>query len=321
MSAHSSAAGRGAAPTPRRPSRSRSRRKYNFTPARRAALDEARKQRMFQMTPAKWAAVRKATDALRRDYHFTPARRAVAFAHLRKAREDREAMYRPTPARLAANRANLVKARAKQRPRESYARTRFNRLKHGLDVRSLEETMHLLGDDPKEYEAHQQRFRRVFAPRFQAEEKVVDLIAAAVWRRLRLFKAQARWESDALKQFFAQAAFIQPLGAEETRSRGHFLLALLLDRDKLEAREQSLLGVVEREIRTLLRLRSGGDADFRFISRDSEKTWRRYEKLLDELETEYREIAAEEDRIELLERLREGGPEVEAALRKVRGKK
>jgi hypothetical protein len=302
---------------PRRPAR---RRKFRFTPARRAALDEARKKRKFQMTPAKRAAVRKAAEANRRDFRMTRARRRAMSINVRKMQRASVEKFRLTEARLAACRANIQKALAVERAPESYARSRFNHLQHGLQVRTLEETIPLLGEDPKEYEAHKRRFRRVFAPRFQAEEKVVDLIAAAVWRRLRLFKAQARWESDALKQFFAKAAFIQPLGADETRVRGHFLLALLLDRDKLEAREQSLLAVVEREIRTLLRLRSGGDPDFRFISRDSEKTWRQYEKLLDAMEAEYREIAEEENRNDLLERLMEGGPDVEAALRKVRSK-
>jgi len=291
---------------------------YNFTPARRKALDEARKKRKFVMTPAKREAQRKATEANQRNWRLTPARLAAMKVNVRKMQRASVEKFQMTDRRKRASLANIAKAQAAERSPESYARSRFNHLQHGLDVRSLEETMHLMKEDPEEYEAHRQRFRRVFAPRFKAEERAVDLIAAATWRRLRLFHAQARWEADRLKHFFSRAEFVQPLDAEETRTRGLTLLVLLCERERLVRKDQSLIALVEREIRTLLRLRADGDPDFHLYSRDSRKTWRRYEKLRNELEAEYREIAELEQNMELMDRLREGGPEVDAAIEQAR---
>jgi hypothetical protein len=238
--------------------------------------------------------------------------------NVRKMQRASVEKFQMTDRRKRALLANIKKAQAAERSPESYARSRFNHLQHGLDVRSLEETMRLMGEDPAEYAAHRQRFRRVFAPRLKTEEKVVDLIAAATWRRLRLFHAQARWEADRLRHFFSRAEFIQPLDAEETRMRGLTLLVLLCERDKFDRHDRLLIGVVEREIRTLLRLRADGNPDFHLYSRDSKKTWERYEKLQAERDAEYKALEEEEKRVTLLERLHAGGPKVEAAIERAR---
>jgi hypothetical protein len=61
---------------------------------------------------------------------------------------------------------------------------------------------------------------------------------------------------------------------------------------------------VERQFRALLRIRSGGKAKFRFISRQSRKA--------------QRELEEEERFWRVIDRIDEGGPEVEAILEKFR---
>jgi hypothetical protein len=291
---------------------------YIFTPARRRALDAARRKRTFRMTPAKRAALRKATEANRRNFRLTPARLRAMHANALKMQRASVEKFRMTEARREASERNLRKALATPRTPESRLRSRFNHLQHGLQVRSLDETMVLLGEDPKELEAHRERFRRVFAPSGPAEEKVVRALAEAVWRRLRLFRAQAVRESKQLKKLFEFAPPVSGLDAEMTRSRLLILLTALTDRDRFIQLDQELIAAVEREARMLLRLRSEGRERIQLYSRDSRKTWRRYLQLERELNAERREIQETEDNLELFERLRKGGPEVERALETVR---
>lgn len=290
------------------------RQSYVFTPARRAALDAARKKRRFALTPAKLAALRKATEAARAGWQLTPARRRAMGINIRKMQKGSVEKFQMTERRDRAIRANLRKAWAKQRAPESYTRSRFNDLKHGLQARSIEESIELLGEDRKEFARHLARLRQAFAPANPSEEKVVRLIAAATWRRLRLFHAQARWESDRLKRFFRQPACLPPRDPEQTRWRGLALISLLTDYRRLARHEQSLVGVVEREIRTLLRLRAGGNADFRLYSRQSERACQRFRALEKELERQEQRIEDAERDPRFSQRLRAGGPEVEAAL-------
>jgi hypothetical protein len=300
---------------PRRPARHRKRRrKFRFTPARRAALDEARKKRKFRMSPAKWAAVRKAAEANRRNFRLTRARRRAMSVNARKMQRGSVEKFQMTEARLAACRANIQKALAVPRAPESYARSRFNHLQHGLDAANFEETLRLLGDDPKEYEAHKQRFRRAFVPANPVEEKVVDLMAAAVWRRLRLFNAQAYWESRNLDRFLARGPSLAALDAGWTRLRAYELMALLLDRQKFHHHDHRLTGVVERQLRTLLHLRTGGKPDFKYFMRRSPQELRQAE----ELAAHWQRVQDALTDVIFEERLRRGGPAVEAALARFR---
>ena len=296
---------------PRRPARRR--RKYEFTPARRAALDEARQKRQFLMTPAKWAAIRKAVEANRRNFRLTRARRRAMSINARKMQRASVDKFRLTEARLAANRANIRKALAVQRTPESYARSRFNHLQHGLQVRTLEETMHLLGDDQREFDSHCRSFARVFAPANPVEEKVVHLLAAAVWRRLRLFKAQARWESDNLRRFLARGPSLGPLDAGWTRVRAYELMVLLLNREKFHRHDHHLTGVVERQLRTLLHLRTGGDPQFKYLMRRSPEERREAE----ELAAQWKRVQDALTELTFEERFRRGGPAVKATIRKL----
>lgn len=292
--------------------------RYSFTPARQRALDAARRKRRFEMTPAKLAALGKATEANRRNFRLTPARLRAMQINARKMQRASVEKFRMTEARREANDRNIRKALAAPRTPESRLRSRFNHLQHGLQVGSLEETIELMGEDRKEFEEHAERFRRVFVPRGEAEEEVVRSIARATWRRLRLFRAQACWETKQLKKLFARAPAVPQLDTEATRARAHLLLIALTDRDLFAKHDQSLIAEVERELRMLLRLRAGGKTGFGLYSRDSQKTWRRYARLQKKLDAEYREVEKEEKRIDLLERLQAGGPEVEAAIARVR---
>jgi hypothetical protein len=289
--------------------------RYDFTPARRKALDEARKKRKFVMSPAKMAALRKATAANRENFRLTPARLRAMRANARKMQRGSVEKFQMTEARRRANAENIRKAQSAPRTPESRGRSRFNHLQHGLNVRSLEETMQRLHENPRDLEAHAQRFARVFAPADPAEAKVVREIADLAWRRLRLFKAQARWEAGRLKKFFESADFVQPLDAESTRMRAMTLLGLLTDHDKFFDNERRLTAAIERQLRMLTRLRAGGDANFRFYSYETMKERRRYL----ELESERLKLDDEERTLALLERIWEGDPQAIARVQRAFG--
>ena len=291
---------------------------YVFTPARRRALDEARRKRRFEMTPAKLAALRKATDANRRNFRMTPARLRAMRANALKMQRASVENFRMTEARRQANARSIRKAQAAPRTPASRLRSRFNHLQHGLQARSPATSIRRLGEKPQEFKQHLELFRRVFVPHSATEEKVVRSIAEAAWRRLRLFRAQAVWEAKQVKRIFRMAPPLPRLDLEMTRARAHLLLIALTDRELFHKHDQSLIAAVERELRMLLRLRSDGKERFGLYSRDSRRVGRRYERLRREMEAERREMEKEEKRIELLERLREGGPEVEAAIARVR---
>jgi hypothetical protein len=260
---------------------------------------KAPRRKPYVLTPARLEAsranLRQAAEANHLRYKRTPRRRLAVLANLAQAWAANRDHYRATPARQAVSRVTIRSAQAAPRPPESYARSRFNHLKHGLTVRTLEETLDLLGEEPREYKAHCRRFLRVFAPENPQEEKAVRLLAAAVWRRLRLFKAQARWESDALKRLFALAPLVKPLDPDFTRLRAHCLMALLLKQDRLRLHETRLLRVVERELDTLLSLRTGGQMRFKPLLRGDRAATKRIEDL--------------EREIRVYERLASGDPE------------
>jgi hypothetical protein len=287
---------------------------------RQACLENLRKawrapRRPYEKTEKRLAASRanlkKAVEANRGHYRRTPKRLQACRENLKKARAAQQGNFRRTEARLRASRESIRKAQAAPRTPESYARSRYNHLQHGLTVRNLEATLRALGDDRREFEAHCARFRRVFSPANPTEENVVRRIAAAVWRQLRLFKAQARWQSDTLRRYFQRAEFVETLDAETTRMRALSLLVLILDRDKFHFHDQRLTGGVERALRLLLHLRTGGDPDFQLLTRESEKERRELRALEKEIEEQKRDLL-------VLERLARGGPEVEAAIERAR---
>jgi len=84
------------------------------------------------------------------------------------------------------------------------------------------------------------------------------------------------------------------------------VMMLLVDESRLSCSRSQLLAQVERQLRALLKIRSRGRARFRFISRVTRK--------------EQRELEEEERYWRAIDRLEEGGPEVEAILENFRAR-
>jgi hypothetical protein len=193
--------------------------------------------------------------------------------------------------------------------READFRRRYHTLKHGLGkgASSLEESMAALGEDPAEFNSLLRLIERAFVPKNLPEYEVVLRLAGSIWRRLRLYKAAAGWEEDALRQALSSGHDVERLSVDETRLRAYGIMTLLLDEPRVVRSRFQLLAEVERQFRALLKIRSGGKAKFRFISRQSRKA--------------ERELEEEERFWRVVDRIDEGGPEVEAILEKFRAQK
>jgi len=190
--------------------------------------------------------------------------------------------------------------------READFRRRYHTVKHGLSagVCSIEETMAALGEDPAEFKALAGLIERTFVPKNLPEYEVVQRLAGALWRRLRLYKAAAHWEADALRQALSSGPEVKSLTVDETRLRAYGVMTLLLNETHLSRNRFQLLAEVERQFRALMKIRSGGRAKFHFISRQTRKG--------------RRELEEEERYWRVLDRLDVGGPEIEAILEKFR---
>lgn len=110
--------------------------------------------------------------------------------------------YEVTEKRDAASMANLQKAIAGRRSPKGNAVARLNALKHGFSARDMEASVVRLGEDRDAYAEHLRRFERLFAPQDQPERWLVRALAMLVWRRLRLYRAQAYWERRQLQNYF-----------------------------------------------------------------------------------------------------------------------
>ena len=192
--------------------------------------------------------------------------------------------------------------------READFRRRYHTMKHGLGAgsSSIEESMAALGEDPAEFKTFTELIERTFVPKNLAEYEVVQRLAEAIWRRLRLYKAAAHWEAEALRQALSSGPLVKSLSVDETKMRAAGVMMLLVDEARLSSSRLQLLAQVERQMRALLKIRSGGKAKFRFISRVTSK--------------EDRELEKEERLWRAVDRLDEGGPEVEAILKEFRSK-
>jgi len=209
----------------------------------------------------------------KRSYVLTPAGRASAAAlaarraNLDKACAALKAHGTPnTEKRRAAYLANFAKAMAARRAPAGNAVVRLNALKHGLFARLVPEGAGRLGEDPAEFDAHRQHFAQVFAPEDDAEREIVRRLAETVWRRLRLHRAQARWESDRLRQLFAEAPRAARLTAEETEQRAYALARVMSDFQSFFEEAARLEAQIERGLRRLLRKRSSGTIIFKAFS-------------------------------------------------------
>ena len=209
----------------------------------------------------------------KRAYVLTPAGRASAQArasrraNLEKARAALASRgYPQTDKRQAASRANLEKALAARRSPEGNAAARLNALRHGLFARLVPESVGRLAENPQEFEDHRRRFAQVFAPEDETEGKLVRRLADATWRRLRLHRAQARWEADRLREFFADAPAAARLTPEETERRAYALADVFTDFQPFFTAASRLEAQIERVLRQLLRRRSGGAIKFKVFA-------------------------------------------------------
>jgi len=180
-------------------------------------------------------------------------------ANLEKARAASKGAYRPTEKRLRASRANLEKAMAARRTPEGIAAVRLNALKHGLFARStVAASVARLGEDPAEFERHLALFDRIFIPGNEEEKAIVRGLAETVWRRLRFFHAQARWEMERLHRIFAEAPTPAKLDLDDTVARADGLTIGLMEFDPFFRELSKLESQVEFWLRKLIRKRSHG---------------------------------------------------------------
>jgi hypothetical protein len=167
--------------------------------------------------------------------------------------------YRPTEKRRRASRANLERALAARRSPEGRGSAQLNALKHGLFARkTVAESVLRLGEDPKKFKRHLALFRRVFIPTDDDEKRMVRELAEVVWRRLRLFHAQARWEMDRLHRIYAQAPAPAQLDLDDTVARANGLTLALVEFDAFFRESSKLESQVETCLRKLILKRSDG---------------------------------------------------------------
>jgi hypothetical protein len=190
---------------------------------------------------------------------LTPRELAARRANLEKARAASSQGYRRTEKRLRASRANLEKAHAARRSPEGNAAARLNALKHGLFAKqTLAESVDRLAEAKEEFNQHLRLFQRVFAPADQEEKQIVRGLAQTVWRRLRLFSAQARWEKEKLQRMFAEAPAPAQLGLADTVARAEGLALALMQFEAFFREQAKLESQVEFWLRKLIRKRSQG---------------------------------------------------------------
>jgi hypothetical protein len=198
---------------------------------------------------------------------LSAAELAARRANLQKAHAaPKQVIYRSTARRQAASRANIQKAITWRRSPGGNAMARLNALKHGAFARTLADTVQRLREDPAEFRRHLQLFQRVYVPQDEREALLVRRLAETTWRRLRLFHAQARWETDRLHALFAAAPSPRSLTSEETELRALALLYTLNRWETLFREAAKLESRVERLLRVLLWRRSGGTIKFKLLN-------------------------------------------------------
>ena len=166
-----------------------SRSHWEFTPARRStSLWTIKKAQFANRLPGR---------------KLSPAQREAASRNVAKAREALQARGR-SPEHLAKLRQSIVKARA-ARTRKSIERQAEKILKHGLFARRLRGPVAPLGENPRDYQAIHRLVARYFGPQNAEEEKLLHLIADALWRQHRIFFAQAAWQIERLNFYLSQA--------------------------------------------------------------------------------------------------------------------
>ena len=214
------------------------------------------------LSPARRAALGRATEANRRDFRLTPARLKSMGVNIRKMQAGSVRKFQMTEARQQANLANLPKAWTAPRSPEALARSTQNRLKLGLQARDFERTLRPFGEDPAEFQAHLKDLEQTFAPRDDEERALVKSVAEAIWLRFRLFRAQARWVAARLKRGLRAVRRDPYPDAKTTEQCAVTVMIALLEDDWVYGADNRLLRRVRRRLSALVRKRQGGEARF-----------------------------------------------------------
>lgn len=265
----------------------------------------------WEKTPARLASSRRTVKLAqeanrRRPRKLSPAQLNAARANAARARDALNARGR-SPEHLAKLRENIVSARA-ARTSESFRRQAVKVLKHGLFARSMKETLRPLGEDRKEYSRHFHLLRAYFGPRGQQEERILRAAVEAVRRRIRLWRAEAYWQSRHLDLLLEATPPLQVPDPEETRYRAVVLMEVLSRHDRLFELNHRLLSAVERILRQLVRKRSDGQLDLKIFAREERRPVDREMARLERLHADNQIIA----------RLLGGDPELLTALDSLR---
>jgi hypothetical protein len=147
----------------------------------------------------------------KRKYTVSEKSRNASLQNLQKANlAPHELKYRLTPRRLAACFSALEKAVAELRRLDSpHYGLGFKR---GTHCASLLRSLALAGEKREDYEEHLKLFHEAFPTVDERGRKLVQATAEAVWRRLRAFRGQGRWE------LYAVAALLVELITERERA-------------------------------------------------------------------------------------------------------
>jgi hypothetical protein len=182
------------------------------------------------------------------------AARRVNLIFARAAPRDR--IYRRTRRRREASRRNIQLALAWRRSPAGNARARLNALKHGLAAKTSPELRAALGDAPEDFDQHLQLVARAFLPRDQEEGRLIERLAQATWRRMRIFRAQARLERLAWRRLAGPPGKVRQLTREEIYRRAEGVSELLMEGRLVENEAWKLEDRIQRILAALIRQRA-----------------------------------------------------------------
>jgi len=192
----------------------------------------------------------------RRGRPLSEAELAARRANLELARAaPRDRIYRRTRRRREASRRNIQLALAWRRSPEGNARARLNAFRHGLAAKTDPELRAALGESPEDFARHLELVSRVFLPRDKEEGRLIERLAQATWRHIRIFRAQARLERFAWRRLLARAGKGRRLSLEETSERAYQVSKLFAEARLVESQASQLEARIERILAALIRQR------------------------------------------------------------------
>jgi hypothetical protein len=168
----------------------------------------------------------------------------------------RDRIYRRTRRRREASRRNVQLALAWRRSPAGNARARLNALKHGLATKTSPELRAALGEAPEDFDRHLQLVARAFLPRDKEEGRLIERLAQATWRRMRIFRAQARLERLAWRRLAGPAGKVGPLTRAEVCQRADEVAKLMIEGRLVESEAWKLEDRIQRILATLVRQRA-----------------------------------------------------------------